>query len=132
MSVIAGREREREGERKRERANPIRHARRITSDLSTSPEAVVMAQSADRSTEQGLVNRFAFESGRHHMFLKVDDITSYGKEEPISRGLDVDRTTRGKVFMMSKVQCLFCFEISTPEEEKRAGVQISKQSTQNL
>ena len=34
----------------------------------------------------------------------------------------------------SKVQCLFCFEISTPEGRrgKREGVQISKHITQNL
>ena len=36
--------------------------------------------------------------------------------------------------MMSMVQCVFCFENCTTEgrEEKREGVQISKNSTQNL
>ena len=42
--------------------------------------------------------------------------------------------TRDKLFIGSKVQCVFCFKICTPEGrgEQREGVQISKQSTQNL
>ena len=37
-----------------------------------------------------------------------------------------------KLLMMSMIQCLFCFENCTTEVEKAEGMQILKQSTQDL
>ena len=58
--------------------------------------------------------------------LKVGEDNRFGGNIVISTGV--------KLIIASKVLCMFYFEICTPggEWEKREGVQISKQRTQNL